>query len=70
MNIERLKGSPYDDVLEGDANVNTLAGEDGCDMLIGIEFNDLCKGGLPNAPSQTECDQCSDCQDAVGFDVF
>ena len=43
--IENLGGSPYNDILTGDDNVNVLDGEDGDDELQGNGGNDVLKGG-------------------------
>ena len=48
IDIERITGSVFDDVLIGDAGNNTLRGEEGNDQLIGGEGNDQLLGGEGN----------------------
>ena len=43
--IENLSGSNFDDVLKGDANVNTLSGNGGSDRLTGGAGIDVLDGG-------------------------
>jgi PKD repeat protein len=43
--FERLTGSPFDDELTGDANVNLILGGDGQDRLDGAGGNDTLQGG-------------------------
>ncbi len=47
-NIENIIGSWFDDVLTGDDDVNTIAGEAGNDTLIGGAGNDVLTGGAGN----------------------
>lgn len=46
--IERVHGSNYDDIIEGDHNENALHGFDGNDVLNGREGNDWFEGGEGN----------------------
>ena len=46
--VERLTGSPFDDVLLGDALANLFVGGAGNDQLEGRESNDTLQGGLGN----------------------
>jgi arylsulfatase A-like enzyme/Ca2+-binding RTX toxin-like protein len=46
VNIERLWGSDYNDVLMGDHGVNTLIGNDGDDYLHGYDGDDQLFGGM------------------------
>ena len=57
FNIENVKGSKNDDILEGNSLNNTLegalgadslVGNDGNDILLGQEGNDILKGGFGN----------------------
>lgn len=48
LNIENLRGSQFNDVLEGDAKSNRLDGLNGNDILIGGEGDDLLNGGDGN----------------------
>ena len=45
VNIEKLTGSAFADVLTGDGNANTLAGGAGADSLFGGAGNDVLIGG-------------------------
>ena len=45
VNIERVTGSSYDDILVGDDNNNVLIGRDGNDVLSGGAGNDVLNGG-------------------------
>jgi Ca2+-binding RTX toxin-like protein len=46
--VERVTGSPFDDVIRGDAQVNLLKGEGGNDLLEGGDQNDTLYGGAGN----------------------
>ncbi len=48
LNIENLKGSPFNDVLTGNALANILNGGAGADTLAGGAGNDTLKGGIGN----------------------
>ena len=48
VNIERVAGSRFDDILVGDANNNALIGRDGSDVLVGGAGNDVLNGGDGN----------------------
>ena len=45
VNIERVTGSSFDDILVGDDNNNVLIGRDGNDVLSGGAGNDVLNGG-------------------------
>lgn len=48
LSIENLQGSPFDDILSGDAGANVLLGSDGNDELIGRAGIDTLRGGAGN----------------------
>lgn len=48
VNVESLKGSPYNDILTGDAGTNVLDGGAGDDVLNGGAGDDMLTGGAGN----------------------
>jgi Ca2+-binding RTX toxin-like protein len=59
--IEAVFGSPFNDVLVGDNNPNTLSGQDGNDHLWGLGANDVLLGNAGNDDMNggTGTDTCS-----------
>lgn len=51
--IENLKGSAFNDTLEGDNEANRLIGSGGNDLLIGNSGADLLEGGSEAVPATT-----------------